>query len=158
MNNMNFNILFIIRCTRPKKNGLAPIYARITIGEQRQELYTQCDGDPGLWDQKKERAFGTNKLAVQVNETLNEFRAKVMEVRRTLQAEGYEANARQIKRRYLNPQCDTLMLIEGLTGYCKRRHDEAGVRITPRTADKYDRQMHYLKEYLSKRGKSIMDI
>ncbi len=157
MSNMNFNILFIMRCTRPKKNGLAPIYARITTGGQRQELYTQCDGDPGLWDQKKERALGTNKLAVQVNETLNEFRAKVMEVRRTLQAEGYEANARQIKRRYLNPLCDTLMLIDGLADYCKRRQAEVGVRITQRTADKYDRLLRYLKEYLAKRGKG-MDI
>lgn len=146
MKNLNFNILFIMRCTRPKKNGLAPIYARITTGGQRQELYTQCDGNPESWDQKKERALGTNKLAMQVNETLHEFRAKIMEVRRTLQAEGYEANALQIKRRYLNPLCDTLMLIDGLADYCKRRQAEVGVRITQRTADKYDRLLRYLKE------------
>lgn len=90
---------------------------------------------------------------MQVNETLNEFRVKIMELRRTLLAEGYEANALQIKRRYLNPRCDTLMLIEGLTDYCKRRQDEVGVRITQRTADKYDRLLRYLKEYLAKRGK-----
>ena len=157
MKNLNFNILFIMRCTRPKKNGLAPIYARITTGGQRQELYIQCDGNPESWDQKKERALGTNKLAMQVNEALNEFRSKIMEVRRTLQAEGYEANALQIKRRYLNPLCDTLMLIDGLADYCKRRQAEVGVRITQRTADKYDRLLRYLKEYLAKRGKG-MDI
>ena len=153
MKNQSFNILFIMRSIRIKKNGLASIYARITAGGMRQELYTLCDGNPELWDQKKERALGTNKLSVQVNETLNEFRVKIMELRRTLLAEGYEANAMQIKRRYLNPQCDTLMLIKGLTDYCKRRQDEVGVRITQRTADKYDRLLRYLKEYLAKRGK-----
>ncbi len=153
MKNQSFNILFIMRSTRIKKNGLASIYARITTGGMRQELYTRCDGNPELWDQKKERALGADKLSVQVNETFNEFRAKIMEVRRTLQAEGYEANALQIKRHYLNPRCDTLMLIEGLTDYCKRRQDEVGIRITQRTADKYDRLLRYLKEYLAKRGK-----
>lgn len=97
MKNNNFNILFIMRCARAQKSGLASIYARITTGRMRQELYTRCDSNPELWDQKKERALGANKLSVQVNETLNEFRAKIMEVRRTLQAEGYEANALQIK-------------------------------------------------------------
>lgn len=152
MKSQSFNILFIMRSTRIKKNGLASIYARITARGMRQELYTLCDGNPELWDQKKERALGTNKLSTQVNETLNEFRVKIMEVRRTLLAEGYEANAMQIKRRYLNPQCDTLMLIKGLTDYCKRRQDEVGVRITQRTADKYDRLLRYLKEFLAKRG------
>ncbi len=40
MKNQSFNILFIMRSTRIKKNGLASIYARITTGGMRQELYT----------------------------------------------------------------------------------------------------------------------
>ncbi len=40
MKNQSFNILFIMRGTRIKKNGLASIYARITTGGMRQELYT----------------------------------------------------------------------------------------------------------------------
>ncbi len=36
MKNQSFNILFIMRSTRIKKNGLASIYARITTGGMRQ--------------------------------------------------------------------------------------------------------------------------
>lgn len=36
MKNQSFNILFIMRSTRIKKNGLASIYAHITTGGMRQ--------------------------------------------------------------------------------------------------------------------------
>ena len=139
MRQETFAILFLMRKGRPKKNGLAPIFARITTGGFRQEVYTQCDSNPETWNQHKERAMGTNKLAIQVNERLNDFRVKIIDIRSKLLAEGYAANAAQIKQRYLNPTCNTMMLIAGLTDYAKRRQAEVGVRITQRTADKHER-------------------
>lgn len=154
MRQETFAILFLMRKGRPKKNGLAPIFARITTGGLRQEVYTQCDSNPETWNQYKERAMGTNKLAIQVNERLNDFRVKIIDIRSKLLAEGYAANAAQIKQRYLNPTCNTMMLIAGLTDYVKRRQAEVGVRITQRTADKYERLLRYLKQYLAQRGKA----
>ena len=98
--------------------------------------------------------MGTNKLAIQVNERLNDFRVKIIDIRSKLLAEGYAANAAQIKQRYLNPTCNTMMLIASLTDYAKRRQGEVGVRITQRTADKYERLLRYLKQYLARRGKA----
>ena len=154
MRQETFAILFLMRKGRPKKNGLAPIFARITTGGLRQEVYTQCDSNPKTWNQHKERAMGTNKLAIQVNERLNDFRVKIIDIRSKLLAEGFAANAAQIKQRYLNPTCNTMMLIAGLTDYVKRRQAEVGVRITQRTADKYERLLRYLKQYLAQRGKA----
>lgn len=37
-----------------------------------------------------------------------------------------------------------MMLIAGLADYAKRRQGEVGVRITQRTADKYERLLRYL--------------
>ena len=90
--------------------------------------------------------MGTIKLAIQVNERLNDFRVKFIDIRTMLLAEGYAANAAQIKQRYLNPTCNTMMLIAGLTDYAKRRQGEVGVRITQRTADKYERLLRYLRD------------
>ena len=154
MRQETFAILFLMRKGRPKKNGLAPIFARITTGGLRQEVYTQCDSNPETWNQHKERAMGTNKLAIQVNERLNDFRVKIIDIRTKLLAEGYAANAAQIKQLYLNPTCNTMMLIAGLADYAKRRQGEVGVRITQRTADKYERLLRYLKQYLAQRGKA----
>ena len=98
--------------------------------------------------------MGTSRLAQKVNEMLDEFRVQILDIRSKLLAEGYAANAAQIKQRYLNPTCNTMMLIAGLTDYAKRRQSEVGVRITQRTADKYERLLRYLKQYLAQRGKA----
>ena len=115
MRQETFAILFLMRKGRPKKNGLAPIFARITTGGLRQEVYTQCDSNPETWNQHKERAMGTNKLAIQVNERLNDFRVKIIDIRTKLLAEGYAANAAQIKQRYLNPTCNTMMVTDAVS-------------------------------------------
>lgn len=136
----------------PKKNGQAPISAHITTGRFRQEIYTQCDCDPELWNQQKERAIRKSKLAIQVNNRINNFRIKIIDIRSKLLTEGFEANALQIKQRYINPLKNTMMLIAGLGDYVQRRQAEVGMRITQRTADKYERLLRYLKQYLAQRG------
>ena len=98
--------------------------------------------------------MGTSRLAQKANEMLDEFRVQILDIRSKLLAEGYAANAAQIKQRYLNPTCNTMMLIAGLTDYVKRRQAEVGVRITQRTVDKYERLLRYLKQYLTQRGKA----
>ena len=44
MRQETFTILFLMRKGRPKKNGLASVYARITTGSLRQEVYFHCEG------------------------------------------------------------------------------------------------------------------
>lgn len=83
--------------------------------------------------------MGTSRLALKLNEMFDEFRMQILDIRTKLLAEDYAANATQIKQRYLNPICNTMMLIASLTDYAKRWQGEVGVRITQRTADKYER-------------------
>lgn len=100
MRQKTFTILYLMRKGRPKKNDLASVYARITAGSLRQEFYSHCEGKPELWNQKKERMMGTSRLAQKVNEMLDEFRVQILDIRSKLLAEGYAANAAQIKQRY----------------------------------------------------------
>ena len=152
MRQESFAILFLMRKGRPKKDGFATIYARITTGSFRQEIYFNCEGRPELWNQRKERMMGTSCLSLKINEMLDEFRVQILDIRSKLLAEGFEANALQIKQRYFNPLKHTMMLIAGLGDYVQRRQAEVGVRITQRTADKYERLLRYLKQYLAQRG------
>ncbi len=152
MRQESFRILFLMRKGRTKKDGFATIYARITTGSFRQEIYFNCEGRPELWNQRKERMMGTSRLSLKINEMLDEFRVQILDIRSKLLAEGFEANALQIKQRYFNPLKHTMMLIAGLGDYVQRRQAEVGVRITQRTADKYERLLRYLKQYLAQRG------
>lgn len=129
------------------KNGTAPIMARISINGIAREVYTQCRTPVNKWDTVKGRATGRDKLAYEVNAYIDDFRAKVVEIYRTLQAEGFEGNALEIKERLQSPGKQAKMFLEELTLYCEKRQKEVGVHITQLTSNKYYRLCRYLREY-----------
>jgi len=126
---------------------MAPILARITVNGISKEVYTQCRTPVDKWDTAKGRATGRDKLAYEVNAYIDDFRAKVVEIYRTLQAEGFEGNTLEIKERLQSPGKQAKMFLEELTLYCEKRQKEVGVRITQLTSNKYYRLCRYLREY-----------
>ena len=146
MNRKTFCISFFLRRVRTVK-GMAPILARITVNGISKEIYIQCRTPVDKWDTAKGRATGRDKLAYEVNAYIDDFRAKVVEVYRTLQAEGFEGNVLEIKERLQSPGKQAKMFLEELTLYCEKRQKEVGVRITQLTSNKYYRLCRYLREY-----------
>lgn len=146
MNRKTFCISFFLRRVRTVK-GMAPILARITVNGISKEVYTQCRTPVDKWDTAKGRATGRDKLAYEVNAYIDDFRAKVVETYRTLQAEGFEGNVLEIKERLQSPGKQAKMFLEELTFYCEKRQKEVGVRITQLTSNKYYRLCRYLREY-----------
>ena len=152
MNRKTFCISFFLRRVRTVK-GMAPILARITVNGISKEVYTQCRTPVDKWDTAKGRATGRDKLAYEVNAYIADFRAKVVEIYRTLQAEGFEGNTLEIKERLQSPGKQAKMFLEELTLYCEKRQKEVGVRITQLTSNKYYRLCRYLREYTKKEYK-----
>lgn len=146
MNRKTFCISFFLRRVRTVK-GMAPILARITVNGISKEVYTQCRTPVDKWDTAKGRATGRDKLAYEVNAYIDDFRAKVVEIYHTLQAEGFEGNTLEIKERLQSPGKQAKMFLEELTLYCEKRQKEVGVRITQLTSNKYYRLCRYLREY-----------
>jgi site-specific recombinase XerD len=147
MERKTFRILFLLRKCRTGKNGLAPILARITTNGLQSEIYIQCHVSPAKWNQTKERATGNDRLSCQVNTCLDDFRARILEIRQELIDEGYDGNAVQIKERFAKPKHSALMFLAELGKYCEKRQTEVGVRITQLTANKYHRIFRYLTAY-----------
>ncbi|EKC73722.1 transposase, partial [human gut metagenome] len=77
--------------------------ARISVNGIAKEIYTQCRTAVDKWDPAKGRATGRDRLSYEVNAYIDDFRAKVIEIYRTLQAEGFEGNAIEIKERLKSP-------------------------------------------------------
>ena len=99
LNRKTFFVSFFLRRDRVMKNGTAPIMARISVNGIAKEIYTQCRTAVDKWDPAKGRATGRDRLSYEVNAYIDDFRAKVIEIYRTLQAEGFEGNAIEIKER-----------------------------------------------------------
>mgnify|MGYP000391060130 CR=1 FL=1 len=103
LNRKTFFVSFFLRRDRVMKNGTAPIMARISVNGIAKEIYTQCRTAVDKWDPAKGRATGRDRLSYEVNAYIDDFRAKVIEIYRTLQAEGFEGNAIEIKERLKVP-------------------------------------------------------
>ena len=129
------------------KDGTAPIMARISVNGIAKEIYTQCRTAIDKWDTAKGRTTRRDRLSYEVNAYIDDFRAKVIEIYRTLQAEGFESNAIEIKERLKSPGKQVRMLLTELTLYCETRQKEVGVRITQLTSNKYYCLCRYLHEY-----------
>lgn len=147
LNRKTFFVSFFLRRDRVMKNGTAPIMARISVNGIAKEIYTQCRTAVDKWDPAKGRATGRDRLSYEVNAYIDDFRAKVIEIYRTLQAEGFEGNAIEIKERLKSPGKQVRMLLAELMLYCEKRQKEVGVRITQLTSNKYYRLCRYLHEY-----------
>lgn len=111
LNRKTFFVSFFLRRDRVMKNGTAPIMARISVNGIAKEIYTQCRTAVDKWDPAKGRATGRDRLSYEVNAYIDDFRAKVIEIYRTLQAEGFEGNAIEIKERLKSPGKQVRMLL-----------------------------------------------
>lgn len=79
MKRSTFSILFFVKRTRVLKNGALPIYARITINGARAEFVIQKNIEECFWDNKKCKAKGNSKQAMETNDYLDFIKAKLRE-------------------------------------------------------------------------------
>lgn len=91
-----FSLLFFLR--KPKHfQGIANIYMRITIDEERAELSTKRVCDPNRWNSNAGRMNGTKEDAKTINTYLDTIQSKVYEVHRRLIEADEEITAEVVK-------------------------------------------------------------
>lgn len=97
---MTFGIVFLPK-TSKSKNGMAPLYARITLNGERVEISLQRRISLNLWDERKSRLRGSSIESRQVNKSLDRIYNKLYESFRQLQDTGQLLSAHAVKSRYL---------------------------------------------------------
>lgn len=80
----SFRVAFFLR-RNVLKNGESPVFMRITVNGQRAENNIQKSITPSLWDQSKERAKGTSRTAIDLNNFIVDARIRVHQIVTELQ-------------------------------------------------------------------------
>ncbi|MEP7197288.1 MAG: site-specific integrase [Saprospiraceae bacterium] len=93
--------LFRIKIDKINKNGLAPIYFRITMDGKRLELSTQQYVDPIKWNADAGRLKGFSGESLKVNGVLDAFRSKVETIIQELSEQSEELKLEDIKEKLL---------------------------------------------------------
>lgn len=75
---------------------------RISVNGTRIDSNTGKYIDPALWNQSKERAKGTSKNAIDVNDYIDETNIKLFKLFQEMQSEGVVATAQELHNRFFN--------------------------------------------------------
>ena len=77
MKQESMKILFFIRKSRLKKNGEAPIFLRVTINGQLDEVRIQRSVPLKLWDNVKERSKGKDRSSTELNSYIEALKVRL---------------------------------------------------------------------------------
>lgn len=101
MRKENFYLLFYKK-SRLLKSGEAAIYMRISCNGTRIECPTGKSIEPNLWSQNKEKAKGSSKKAVDLNEYIDDASIRLFKLFEEMQADGSVVTARELYNRFFN--------------------------------------------------------
>ena len=96
-----FKLLFYLKKNELKKNGNAPIMARITIDGIAKTLGTKLEINPNNWDLKHGRVQGKSVIALNINQKLDNIRGRIDKIYEDMQKREGFATAQKVKLSFL---------------------------------------------------------
>ncbi len=130
-----FNVLFVTRAKKNKKQSDEKLYARITVEGERIETSLGRNVSEGLFDAKAQRCIGNSKEAKQINDFLAIINSRLNEIRKEIILEGKEVSAERIKARFKgNPDPDQVKTPGIVELYDEHNHKFKELTGTPKHA------------------------
>ncbi len=81
---ITFSILFWLNVTK-SKNGVAPIYARVTVNSRRAEISLKRSYPVFSWDNNSHRVRGRNAEKTTINAYLDRIYSRLLDCQEALQ-------------------------------------------------------------------------
>lgn len=144
----SFGLLFFMRKPKNYKNGLLPIYLKITVDGQPKELSAKRKWDPAKWNTAAGRALGTKEESRELNYYLNSLELKVYEAKKKLMESGKVITAAAIKNILLGCDESQKMLLELFKDHNKQMKDLEGIDFAPGTVERYNTSYEHTKEFV----------
>jgi integrase/recombinase XerD len=95
-----FGVQFIVRKNKAK-NGLLPVYARITVSSRRAEISLKQAISQDEWNPVKEKARGTRPEVRQFNKYLSDVRTRLHECYQELLLQKKTITVEAVKNMFL---------------------------------------------------------
>ena len=77
-------VLFFIRKSRLKKNGEAPVFLRITINGQQDEIRIQRSVPVNLWNNLKGCSKGKDRVSLELNSYIEALKVRLYQIHKEL--------------------------------------------------------------------------
>ena len=136
MQKSTFSLLFIIKKSKLRKNGEAPVCLRITVNGRIEEIMIKRTIPIASWNQAKECSNGKDYVAKELNHYLSTVKARICQIQRELEIDGVPVTALAIKNRYYGKEVDGKTLCEVYKEHNKKCRALIGIDFTLSTVDK----------------------
>ena len=151
------SILFYVKSSKASKNGLLPIYQRVTINGARIELSTSRFVEKSKWNIAAGKIKGNSEEARLINSHLDILKNKVYETEKWMINNDQEINVQNFKNKLLGIEEKQRMLLIIFEDHNKRMKELIGKEFSINTYKKYETALKHTREFLKKQY-SINDI
>lgn len=142
------SILFYVKSSKASRNGLLPIYQRITINGSRIELSTSRTVEKAKWNTAAGKVKGNSEEARLINSHLDLLKHNVYETEKWLLNNGHEINAQTLKNKLTGIDENQRMLLTIFEDHNKRMNDLVGKEFSINTHKKYLTAISHTREFL----------
>lgn len=148
------SILFYAKSSRALKNGLLPIYLRVTLIGKRIEIPTGKHVEKSKWSSIAGRMKGNSIEAKLINSHLDILRFKVSETESSLLRTSNSIDLIEFKNKFLGIEKVPQMLIPIFQEHNKRMQSLIPKQYSINTLKKFKTTLKHVEEFLLKKYKS----
>lgn len=143
-----FKLLYFVKRNAVKKNGNAPIVARITIDQVVAQFNTKLEINPAHWSVKLGKASGRTAEAVHINSMLESIRSTVHQHYHALMAQDGYVTAELVKNAFLGKIARERTLIEFFKQHNEQYLQKVKMNTTDKTYSRYELTKKRLMEFM----------
>ncbi len=143
-----FNVLFFIKKNAEKKDGTAPIVARITINGKKTHFNTKQFIKPNDWSVELNKAKGRNAEARTLNAVLDEIKTSLRNAYNDLTKKDIQITAEKVKNTFLGIGLEQYLLMELFEESNNLLKKQIGINKSKATYQKAEVCKRHLSNYL----------
>ncbi len=151
------SILFYSKSAKTSKNGLLPIYLRITVDGVRIEISTSRFVEKSKWSVEGGKMKGNSEEARTINSYLDILKKKVNETERTMLSNNLEITANTFKNKFLGIEDKQRMLIPIFQEHNKRMKVLVDKEFALNTYKRYETSLEHIRSFI-KHNYNLNDI
>lgn len=142
------SILFYTKGTKTSKDGLVPIYLRITVDGTRVEMSTSKFIELSKWNSLANKMKGSSEEARSINSYLDVLKNKVYGIEKFIVQHDLEYSAATFKNKFLGIEEESRMLIEIFENHNSQMKLLVGKEFAKNTYKRYITSLSHTKEFL----------
>jgi hypothetical protein len=145
-----FSVLFYPKGSNVDKNGMIPIYSRITVDGKRSEFSIRRKVLPNKWNSLAGKMRGTTADVRELNRYMNSIKVKIDKIQETLSENKKLITAEIIRNIYLGKAIKRRMLLEIFEEHNTKVEKLIGREFAAGTAERYKTAKKHVSNYIVK--------